>query len=264
MATYALDNAWTQARARLAALETVYDPGTVRCLNVLGVGEGWRCLEVGAGGGSIASWLAQRVGAAGHVLATDIDIRFVRELDFPNVEIRRHDIATEALPAARFDLVHTRMVLEHLPARDEALRRLVAALKPGGWLLVEAIDFVTVVPDPATDADVARLFMNWEDAHLTWLAARGFDPTYGRGIESRLRANGLIAVATEGRAFTWRGGDAGGRIWRLTVEQLRDPMIDAGLATAADLDRLCAALDDPAFAATSPLIMAAWGRCPGT
>jgi hypothetical protein len=108
------------------------------------------------------------------------------------------------------------------------------------------------------------LFMSWETRHLDWMASRGFDHAYGRGIDSRLRAHGLTAVATEGRSFTWRGGTAGSRVWRLTVEQLREPMIEAGLATTEDLDRLCALLDDPAFAAMSPLIMAAWGQRPAS
>lgn len=264
MVNYTLNNAWNQARARLAALESVFDPGTIRYLETLGVGAGWRCLEVGAGGGSIAGWLARRVGAGGHVLATDIDPRFVGELDLPNLEMRRHDIATEDLPDARFDLIHTRMVLEHLAARDAVLCRLVAALKPAGWILVEAIDFVTVVPDPAMEADAARLFRTWENRHLEWMASRGFDHAYGRGMDTRLRRHGLTDVATEGRALTWRGGTAGSRVWKLTVEQLREPMVEAGMATAEDLDRLCALLDDPAFAAMSPLIVAAWGHRPPT
>ena len=81
MAGYTLDNAWNQASARLAALEAVFDSGTIRYLDGIGVGDGWRCLEVGAGGGSIAAWLARRVGAGGCVLATDIDTRFAEEIN---------------------------------------------------------------------------------------------------------------------------------------------------------------------------------------
>src|SRR5262249_14147487 len=68
MSTYAYDNAWPQARRRLAFLEAAFDPGTIWYLERLGVGESWRCWEVGAGGGSIAAWLCRRVGDTGHVL----------------------------------------------------------------------------------------------------------------------------------------------------------------------------------------------------
>ncbi len=146
MTDYMLDNAWRQARERLAALEAWLDPGTTRHLEALGVGAGWRCLEVGAGGGSVAAWLGARVGPSGYVLATDIDTRFLDALAAPNVEVRQHDIVTEALPEGAFDLVHARAVLEHLPQHERALGRMAAALKPGGWLLVEDVDFASFVP----------------------------------------------------------------------------------------------------------------------
>ncbi|HET9109188.1 MAG TPA: hypothetical protein VFN78_00040, partial [Ktedonobacterales bacterium] len=72
MADYLLDNAWQEQDRRLARLEAWFDPGTIQHLEALGVGPGWRCLEVGAGAGSIAAWLCNRVGPEGSVLATDI------------------------------------------------------------------------------------------------------------------------------------------------------------------------------------------------
>jgi 2-polyprenyl-3-methyl-5-hydroxy-6-metoxy-1,4-benzoquinol methylase len=93
---------------------------------------------VGAGGGSIAEWLAGQVGPDGRVLATDIDTRFLEQLSHKkNVEVRRHDIVSDSLPERAFDLVHARLVLLHLPERDRVLGRMAAALKPGGWLLTE-------------------------------------------------------------------------------------------------------------------------------
>ncbi len=133
---YALENAWRRARERLALLEQGYDPTTTRLLGALGVGEGWRCWEVGAGGGSIARWLCEQVGEQvgerGHVLATDLDPRFLDTSDQPNLAVQRHDVVADPLPAEPFDLVHARLVLMHLPARERVLERLVATLKPGG------------------------------------------------------------------------------------------------------------------------------------
>ena len=70
---YVFDAAWKQERERLGHLEAVWDPGTIRHLETAGVGEGWQCAEIGAGTGSIAEWLSHRVGATGHVVATDIE-----------------------------------------------------------------------------------------------------------------------------------------------------------------------------------------------
>jgi 2-polyprenyl-3-methyl-5-hydroxy-6-metoxy-1,4-benzoquinol methylase len=52
-------------RERLGLLERLADPITLRRLQSLGVGVGWRCLEVGAGHGSIVRWLARQVGPQG-------------------------------------------------------------------------------------------------------------------------------------------------------------------------------------------------------
>src|ERR1700751_1074716 len=63
-------------RARLRLLEEYHDPLTVGQLDAIGVGEGWRCLDVGAGGGSVTRMLAERVGSTGSVLAVDLDTSF--------------------------------------------------------------------------------------------------------------------------------------------------------------------------------------------
>src|SRR5512136_3036444 len=77
---------------RLRLVEEVYDPTTIRRLEILRPSEGWKCLEVGAGAGSVARWLAVRVGPAGKAVATDIDVRFLIQISTPNLEIRRNDI----------------------------------------------------------------------------------------------------------------------------------------------------------------------------
>src|SRR4051812_49065816 len=77
---YLLDNAGREAPARFDALSATYDQDTIRHLENRGISEGWHCLEVGGGGGSISAWLADRVGPTGHVLVTDIDPRFLEPL----------------------------------------------------------------------------------------------------------------------------------------------------------------------------------------
>ena len=146
--TYALDNSSRETPARFDALSGMFDRGTIRHLEDRGVSESWRCLEVGGGGGSITAWLANRVGPTGHVLVTDVDPRFLEPLSAQNVEVRKHNIVTDPLPNATFDLIHARLVLIHLPEREKVLARLVSALKPGGWLVDEDFDSVSLLPDP--------------------------------------------------------------------------------------------------------------------
>jgi precorrin-6B methylase 2 len=69
---------------------------------------GWACWEIGAGGGSIASWLAKQVGPTGSVLATDIDPRFIPASELAHLEVVRHDVTADAIPEARYHLIHAR------------------------------------------------------------------------------------------------------------------------------------------------------------
>ena len=254
---YALDNASHEALARFPALSDAFDEGTQRHLAAVGVGAGWRCLEVGGGGGSIARWLAERVGKTGHVLVTDIDPRHLRFPDLPEVEVRIHDIAADPLPAASFDLVHARLVLLHVREREAALVNMIAALKPGGWLVDEEFDS-SVFPDPALSP--GEILLNTHIALARTLDDRGVDRTFGRRLFSRLRSLGLDHVASEGRTFMWPAGSPGPAMMRANYSQLQSQMIAAGHLTQAEFDRDIAALDDPDFLMPSPVLWAAWGQ----
>ena len=72
---YRFDHAWREERARLARIEQALDPWTIRSIEATEPRPGWRCLEVGGGGGSIAEWLTGRVGPTGHVVATDLETK---------------------------------------------------------------------------------------------------------------------------------------------------------------------------------------------
>src|SRR4051812_45635908 len=113
--TYVFDNAWQEERRRLDAVEAGWDPITISNLQTIGVPSGWHCLEAGAGGGSIAAWLCDQVGPDGLVVATDLDPRFLTVIDAPNLDVRRHDIVRDPIEASSYDLVHARLLLEHLP-----------------------------------------------------------------------------------------------------------------------------------------------------
>ena len=97
MSTYQFDHEWKKERERLANMEAVFDPMTTECLEMIGVGEGWKCLEVGAGGGSIVEWLSERVGSTGKVVGTDLQTKFLEAIDASNVEFRQHNILTDDL-----------------------------------------------------------------------------------------------------------------------------------------------------------------------
>ena len=255
---YLLDNATPEAPLRFAALSALFDPGTIRHLEERGVGCGWLCLEVGAGGGSIASWLADRVGPTGHVLATDIDTRCLQSLTLPNLEVRRHNIATDPLPEAVFDLVHARLVLMHLPEREQALARMISALKPGGWLIDEEYDNCSLLPNPAINP--GEVLLPTQVAVNRLLDDGGVDRLFGRRLIGRLRAHGLIGVAAEAHAFMCQCASPGANLVRATYELLQRDLIDGNYLTAQQFRQDLATLEDPDFLTPSAILWSAWGR----
>lgn len=148
-----LENAWSDERRRLAAAEEMFDPATFRHLDTIGIAAGMRCLEIGGGAGSVGRFMTGRVGPTGRVLITDLDTRHIEGCEGPNAEVRVHDICADPLEEG-FDVIHARLVLEHLPARFAVLDKLVTALRPGGWLLIEDLDFTAGRPSSSEHAAV--------------------------------------------------------------------------------------------------------------
>jgi len=235
---YIFSNAWELAERRLEALEQEHDPTTKRRALVTGLQSGWRCLDVGAGRGSIVRWLSDVVGSSGHVSAVDIDTRFLHELSRSNVEVHRLDVVNDALPIAQFDFVHTRLLLMHLPARNEVLQKLVSALRPGGWILCEEHDIFPII-GAATGI--------YKDAWLSFargMVAAGVNPTWVRTLPSSLEQLGLLNIMTDVRVPFFRGGSHEAQFWKLTWMQSKDKVVASG-ASRDVIDSALVLFDDP-------------------
>lgn len=263
-AGYVFDNAWEAERRRLAGIEASSDPATTRTLAQLGLCAGWHCAEVAAGGGSIAAWLCEQVGPAGRVVATDLDTRFLAALSAPQLVVQQHDIVRTSLEPAAFDLVHARLLLEHLPDRDTALAHLVAGLRPGGWLVVEDYDWTVYAayqPEPR-DSRASRLQLRLSQALLPCLTAAGQQVDCGRALYLQLRRQGLIQVQAEGHTRFEAGGSPWMRSFRLSLERLRERLIATGGISAAEVEEALQELENPDFVLLAPLLVSAWGRRP--
>jgi SAM-dependent methyltransferase len=256
-ASYAMPNSWEHARQRLELLEACYDAASFNRASGLGVREGWRCLEAGAGHGSFARWLSTQVGAAGSVIAADLDTRLLADITEPNIEVRQMDLVSDPLPAGELDFVHTRLVLMHIPARDQVLSRLCAALRPGGIVMIEEQNTFPVLAT-ATGA--------YREAWLAFIRAcraAGTDPDWTRDLPLRLARHGLADIGAELHVPLFRGGSAHAQFWSLTWQQTRDRVAAAG-EPAHVIDQGQAELSDEQRWFHGPATMTAWGRCPPT
>ncbi|MCA1834383.1 MAG: methyltransferase domain-containing protein [Actinomycetota bacterium] len=254
MATYSYDMSWSEERRRLGSIELTWDRFTKRHIENLGVSKKWQCLEIGGGGGSIATWLCER---AGSVVATDLDTRFLDEIDAANLQIWRHDIVNDSLPEDAFDLVHSRLLLEHLAGRDEALKKMVAALKPGGVLLIEDYDWATGTTSFPADDMYARV----TEAVIGLMKSNGYVADYGRQLPELLEAHGLD-VESEGHVLVLTRESPSRDFFRLSLEQLRAPLVASGVLSDEDVTDALARMDDQTFRVLSPIMMSAWGRKP--
>lgn len=255
---YLLDNAVPSAGDRFAAMARLFDPVTLRHVDALGIGAGARVWEVGAGGPALPAALAERVGPDGEVLATDIDTSWLPP-DAP-YRIEQHDVTTDPPPDGAFDLVHARLVLVHLPAREQALDTLISVLRPGGWLLVEDADPALqplLCPDESGEAEALgnRLRRGFREL----MAARGADLAFGRTLPRLLRERGLADVHADSY-FPITSPDCA-LLEAATIAHIRDGLVSAGLASDDEINEHLANVRAGALdLATAPLISAAGCR----
>ena len=243
---------------RLGLLAQRFDAGTVRRLVELGVTKGWRCVEVGAGHGSIVRWLADRVGPAGSVVAADIDTRLLTGLP-DNVDVRELDIRDQDLEPG-FDLAHCRALLMHLPDPEAALARIVAALRPGGVLLAEEGDFGLLHlgghPNSAAQNDAHQQIVN------AMREARIMDGYLGRTLPEMLLASGLELQFAEIDSATGRPGEAEYEWMRTTLLQATAKLVAAGVIDAATRRTVEEFFLTSGTVVTSISLVAAGGRKP--
>ncbi|MER5180714.1 methyltransferase domain-containing protein [Streptomyces sp. NPDC002896] len=249
----------TGAGRRFDALAALFDPTTFRHIERLGISPGRRCWEVGAYGASVATWLAKKVGPTGRVLVTDTDTSRVALAARPPIEVRRHDVGTEPLPAERFDIVHARHVLVHLPDHAPALQSMVKALRPGGHLLVEDTDpALQPLLCPDEHGPAQELANRLRKAFRALLAERGADLSYGRSLPRLMREAGLHKVEAE--VHFPLASPACAELETATVQEVRAHLVAAGLATDEEIDRhLMNVASGEMDLATAPMI-SAWGR----
>jgi SAM-dependent methyltransferase len=218
---------------------------------------GRRVLEVGAGGGSIARYLADQVGPAGRVFAVDVRPRLA--FTHPQLTVVRADAVTDDLPAG-VDLVHARLTLAHIRQREAVLDRLIDCLNPGGVILIE--DWWAAVTDMVMHArhpDDAALYHRFQAVLGDLFEAGGTDRSWARCIHGRLLEAGLLDVHTVIHSTAWPGGQDGCRLVRSTLGQLWHRLIEAGLSHD-DLVAVNELLDDSLFVLAGHPLYSTAGR----
>ncbi len=251
------DPVFDPERARLDAITRLTDPATIRHLQAIGVGQGWRCAEVGAGTGTIARWLSDRVGYFGRVEAIDIDTQYLESLQAPNLAVLKQDITATPLRPGAYDLVHAKILLLHLPERERVLEEMVAALKPGGYLLVEESDIRSIQRVDPPNPLITRAAVALE----TFFYFGAADPGYGMKLLPAAKRAGLAVEGTDCQSTAVQCGTPDIETISLSFRKLAPMVVMAGLMTQREVDEVFAQFATPSDTVVyTPTTVSVWGR----
>jgi ubiquinone/menaquinone biosynthesis C-methylase UbiE len=228
---------------RLRSIESIFDPVTQRWLEEAGLGAGSRALEVGAGAGSIAAWMADKVGEAGYVTAVDLNARFLKNLSAPNLKTVESDIIPAPLEPGFFDIAHARYLLVHVPDPVQALNAMAAALKTGGKIVLEEPDFLSAKP-LGGPADQKKAFANVNRAMWKMFRDKKFDPGFGQKLSELAKSLGFTIEKSETEVHAAPGGSPLARMMSLSAQTLTAAYLAAG-ATAEDVAGYRALSENP-------------------
>jgi SAM-dependent methyltransferase len=249
---------------RLAVQAQVMSDATSRLLVDAGLTSGWRCLDVGCGGGQVSLELARRVGPDGSVLGVDVSEYMVAQAanaadraGISNVRFQAADVY--ALPFQdTFDLAYARLLLSYLAEPVLALRAMAAAVVEGGVVVVEDLFTDSLRSEPATAAldDLRRIYGAAVRAHAG-------DPTIGPRLPALFRIAGLNDVHATSTVNVMRTVEEKQMLVTL-VDLMRESMIEAEAATAEEIDAMRAGVDaaarDPECRFYQARIHQVWGR----
>lgn len=257
MKPYILDNASAVEYERLDLMSKILDPWTRGYLSALGVGEGWQCLELGGGNGSIAEWLAAKVGASGSVTAIDINPVLLQLVPAQNLSVQQMDVRTGELRSESYDLVTCRALLHQIADYGpQVLARMAEAVRPGGWLFIQEPDFHLA---PTTEP---KLWARTWEGIVEWGHANGIDWLIGRRLPSMVADLGFGLPQAKTDVQNIRGRDRGALYFQLFLAEVRDRVIATGQLDAATIDAASALLDDPSYWTQCWMMTAVWLRKP--
>jgi SAM-dependent methyltransferase len=239
---YWFDNSLSDEGTRLRLLEKIADPRSISLLEGLDVAPGSTCAELGAGAGSMAAWLADRVGPGGSVLTVDRNLSLCGHLaERPTVELLEAELENLELEPATYDVVHTRNVLMHLDDADRVIAMIVGALRPGGRLLLEEADYYALAG--ITSAVFARV--------VSPLVGKW---TWARTMPTTLSGLPVVDLRVTVDASMLHGASDEAAFWAHTIMSARDRITrspdaasSGGAVSAEEFDQVQALLADPTF-----------------
>jgi len=231
------------AATRLRLLDQIFGPATRELLTKAGLTEGWRVAEIGCGSGLVALWMAERVGPRGSIAAVDqsgaqleVARRNAQGVGLKNISFHEGSANETGLPRDSFDMVYSRFLLCHVKNPLAALKEMRALLRNGGVLVSEDYDYTSIASEPPRRAyaRLVEIIGNMD-------AKRGVDSTIGSKLQRLFREAGFATVEVSVKQTSLQRGE-GKRFWELTLREATPAIVEAGVASAEELESICAEL----------------------
>lgn len=203
-------------------------------------------LDVGSGPGTITADLAERV-APGRVTALEatdealsLTLAECEAQDLDNVDFVVGDVHALDLPDDTFDVVHAHQVLQHVGDPVQALREMRRVCKPDGVVAARDGDYAAFAWYPLLPE-----LDEWLDLYERAARANGGEPDAGRRLKAWARAAGFAEVTATASSWCYTSDDDRawwGGMWadRILASALTTQVLDEGLTTQADLERISA------------------------
>jgi ubiquinone/menaquinone biosynthesis C-methylase UbiE len=240
--TYILQND-DAAIKRLDMLNEDSNPNSKAFLAQLGLKDNAHVLTLGCGIGTLERWMARELFPNGFITATDIDENLLKTAKeravshgIHNIEFIQMDIYN--LPwSGKYDFAYSRFLIEHLQQPQEAMRKMLQALKPGGTLVLEDDDvsaFHTVPSHPG-----------YQKAIETGMeVGRQLDVDYSIGpkLPQMLEECGAIVLQSTGLDLEIKSECR--KLLRWTFEEAREKLVSNKILDDNTLDQLIAGLKE--------------------
>ena len=253
-----------QGYDRLLGLSRERWPDTAALFERAGLAPGMRCIDLGCGGGEVTMEIARLVAPGGSVTGVDMDQvkldlagQAAAARGLGNVEFRALNVADWDEPGG-YDAVYCRFLLIHLSQPVDVLRRMWAAVRPGGVLIVEDADFDGWCCHPPNEA-----FDFFVRAYCQAHQRRGGDHAMGRKLYACFLAAGIPRPQVALVQSVWTEGEAKTLAWS-TLEATREAIGSDGVASADEVTAALTALEDftadPHTLICSPRVFQLWAR----
>ena len=264
MSKYLLSSDEEMGRLQLQA--RVWEAEAVNMLDCIGVQPGWSCVDLGCGAMGILGSLSRRVGSEGRVIGVDRETplieaaqRYIQEESLRNVELIDADVHHSGLPAGTFDLVHERFVLPYVDV-ETVIGEMVSLTRPGGIVAVQEPDHYSWNYFPESPR-----WPRFREILEATFRLKG-DINVGRQTFTVLRSTGLEDVTVRAAVIALQDSHPYMRLPIIALGALRPTILEAGLATEAELEDCVADLEarvsDPGTFAVMFTTTQVWGRKP--